>query len=364
MKRVLFLLHIPPPVHGSSVVGKAIMDSSLINKAFQCRYVNFLASRAVSDTGRLNLYKIGGLLSTVGKVLAEFTIRKPVLCYLALTTSGPALYRDAVIVLIMRLFGIRRVYHLHHKGVNAELQRVHKKIIFNLIFQKADVILLSEHLYHDVKDFVCADRLHIVPNGIAKLERNKDFRPGSGMINILFLSNLIVSKGILILLQACKLLKEKGYFFTCNFVGAQGDITADEFNGHINALGLEGTVCYLGRKLGEEKYKLFENADVFVFPTFYTNEAFPLVLLEAMQFGLPIVSTPEGGIPDIVLNNKTGFLVPKRDSVSLANKLEILFHDEELRRRMGHAGRKHFEAKFTLQHFENKLCEVLKGLAK
>ena len=64
----------------------------------------------------------------------------------------------------------------------------------------------------------------------------------------------------------------------------------------------------MGRKYGEEKERLFRESDIFVFPTYYDIECFPLVLLEAMQYGLPCVNTDEGGIRDIVVND-SGFTV-------------------------------------------------------
>ncbi len=119
----------------------------------------------------------------------------------------------------------------------------------------------------------------------------------------------------------------------------------------------------MGPKYGEEKSRLFLQADIFCFPTYYPPEAFPLVLLEAMQFGKPVVSTYEGAIPEIVDEGVTGFLVPPKDFHALSEKLEILIADSELRERMGKAGRMKFFEKYTVDIFERNLLKVFEEVA-
>ena len=109
----------------------------------------------------------------------------------------------------------------------------------------------------------------------------------------------------------------------------------------------------------------FENPPVLpLFPTFYHNECFPLVLLEAMEHGLPCISTTEGGIPGIVDDGKTGFLVPKHDVAVLADKILLLLNDSVLRSNMGKVGREKFEKEFTLEVFEKRMVEILSNNVK
>lgn len=95
-------------------------------------------------------------------------------------------------------------------------------------------------------------------------------------------------------------------------------------------------------------------SDVFAFPTFYNNECFPLVLLEAMEQGIPCISCNEGGISGIIDDAQTGFIIAKNQPEALAEKLEVLINNPDLCNKMGKAGRKKFEQEFTLNRFEKE----------
>lgn len=97
-------------------------------------------------------------------------------------------------------------------------------------------------------------------------------------------------------------------------------------------------------------------------PTYYHNECFPLVLLEAMQQGVPCIASNEGGISDIIDNGKTGFIVEKKNAGQLADKIEVLLKDPSLCQGMGQAGKKKFQAEFTIERFENRMKDILKQL--
>ena len=121
---------------------------------------------------------------------------------------------------------------------------------------------------------------------------------------------------------------------------------------------------YWGRRYGSEKDVFWRDADIFVFPTYYHNECFPLVILEAMEQGLPVISTNEGGIPDIIDHGNSGYTVEKNNPIDLASAIERLLKEPELRNSMGKAGRKLFEEKFTEEVFEKKMKECLTRCVK
>ena len=183
-------------------------------------------------------------------------------------------------------------------------------------------------------------------------------------MNVLFLSNMIAEKGVWTIVEAAKVLHEKGLEIVFHFVGKWSDISEDMFRQAIEEYHLENICFAHGGKYGKEKDEFWNAADVFVFPTFYHNECFPLVLLEAMQHHLPCISTNEGGIPGIIDDGKTGYLIKRHDFKSLADKLEFLFHHPDVCKDMGEKGYQKFQNEFTLKKFEERMVEILEESLK
>lgn len=356
---LLFLLHIPPPVHGSSMVGQWIKNSTTVSTHFQCSYINLLASRSTTETGKIGIRKIIEFAGTIIRLLFSIIGNRPQLCYLALTTTGAAFFRDLILVAILKTFRIEIVYHLHNKGIReASTSRINR-ICYHFVFKNGSIITLSDQLRSDIELVSKCSDIYTCPNGTPSIAGRQNNNPSA---TILFLSNLIESKGVLILLSALQVLKERNREFNAILVGGEGDIKIPELESRIAKSGLTAKVQYVGKKYGNDKEDILSNTTIFAFPTFYPKECFPLVLLEAMQHSLPVVSTFEGGIPDIVDDGVTGFLVPQKDAEALADKLEILINNPELRKQMGEAGLKKYEEQFTLEKFENRLVEILEDI--
>lgn len=355
---ILFLLHLPPAVHGVSMVGEIIKNSKVLNDSFDARYINLLVSRSIDETGKTKGLKLWRFVTSWVKLLFELVKEKPDLCYFALSNNGTAFYKDVALVFLLKLFRIKTVFHLHSKGVEKNKSNKINYSLYKYVFKNSKVIILSQYLYDDIKTFVSKDQIFICPNGVEDFtERNRIESEMSESIKILFLSNLITSKGVFVLIEACDILLKKGYDFSCVFVGGEGDVSSHRFKKEVEKKGLTETVKYLGKRYGEDKDKVYQSADIFVLPTM--NDCFPLVLLEAMQYKLPVISTIEGGIRDIVEDGVTGFLVEHENPEALADKLEVLIKDEALRLKMGRAGRIKYESEFTLQAFESKLHDIL-----
>ena len=357
--RVLFILPLPPPVHGSSMVGSQIRDSAVLRESFDCDFVSISTSRLMSEIGRGGLDKICRFLAAFFKTLCLLLTHRYSLCYLAITCHGGGFIKDAPFVLLCKICGRKVVIHQHNKGMSSDVERWPYKWLLPLVYRKTTVILLSWRLYPDIQQIVSREQVCICPNGIPDSSYRSSFDDRSPA-HILFLSNLIESKGVFVLLDALKLLHDTGSVFVCDMVGAEtAEIDSKRFGLEVKARGLEDIVLYHGKKVGADKTAFFDNADIFAFPTFYNNECFPLVLLEAMQFCLPVVTTDEGGIPDMVIDGETGLICKRQDPVSLADCLKRLLDDRRLRNKMGECGRKRYQELYTEQVFENRLCQIL-----
>lgn len=357
-RRILFVVPLPPPVHGSSVVSIQIKDSKLINETFKCDFVNMATSRSMSEIGKPSFLKIFRFLGSYLKLLSKLITHKYDLCYLAIACFGAPFLKDAPFVLLCKLFCKNIVIHQHNRGMSEHVDKPIFRRIYPLVYKNVKVILLSWHLYDDVKKIVDRNDVFICPNGIKPIENTIIQRTLNQTPRILFLSNMLVDKGVLVFLDALAIAKRRSCKFSCDLIGRESaDLNSSKITTAISERGITGNVFYRGAKYGEEKNQLFESTDIFVLPSY--NEAFPLVILEAMQHSKPVVSTYVGGIPDQVMNGDNGFLVKPRDAEALADSIEILLKDKSLRKKMGVRGHQLYLEKFTDEIFEKNICTIL-----
>ncbi len=366
--KVLFIMHMPPPVHGAAMVGKYIHDSKIVNDSFDCRFENMMLAKNLEDIGKGGVKKIFNLLSQLKRFKKAIKEFQPNLVYITPNAAGGAFYKDFVVVQYIKRClkkyspNARIVVHYHNKGVASRQGKFLDNILYKKFFKGLKVILLANVLYEDVKKYVAKENVFICPNGILEsLQREPVAERHNEIPKILFLSNLIVSKGVIVLLDAMKILKERSVRFTCDFIGGETEeLNASRFAEEVKNRGLEDNAFYAGRKYGSEKTPYFENADVFTLPSF--NDAFPLVCLEAMEYKLPIVTTNEGGIPNMVVNGENGLICERNNAESLATALEKLFLDKNLRVQYGENGYKKFKSEFTLQSFEKRFAGILNDI--
>ena len=360
--KVLLVLHLPPPVHGAALVGKSVRESRLVQERFDCRYINLSTSETMGEVGAFSFRKLGKLFGIVRETLREVDRFRPDLVYLTPASSGLGFLKDQLLVARLKRKGCRIVLHFHNKGVRDHSGKWLYDRLYRRFFAGVKVILLSERLYPDIARYVDRKDVLICPNG-AEAEPLPAVPSQDAVPRLLFLSNLIPSKGPLVLLDACQILKKRGVSLRCVFVGKEtAEISASRMEEAIASRALADTVRFEGPRYGEEKWKALSQADVFVFPTFYYFECFPVVLLEAFAASLPVVTTDEGAIPDIVTDEVNGLICRREDPASLADALETLLADESLRRKMGSANREKYLADYTLPVFEQRFVSVLSTL--
>lgn len=368
--KILFIATLPPPVHGSAVVSQQIKDSKLINDSFRCDWVNLGTSRRMDEIGKRTLAKPFRFIEAWLRALWLLMTHRYALCYLAITCHGVGFLKDAPFVLLCKLFCRKIIIHQHNKGMSKDMDRWPYRWLLPFCYKNAKVILLSWHLYSDIARVVPKENVMICPNGIkindnVNLNENekKDKNSANKVPKLLFLSNLIESKGVIVLLDALKILAGKGYSFQCDFVGGETkEIDAKRFAEEVEKRQLNRLVVYQGRKYGAEKEEVFAQADMFVFPSM--EDCFPLVLLEAMEHRLPIVTTTEGAIPDEVTDGENGVISERNNSESLADCIKKLLDNPELRNKMGKAGYNKLINFFTKDQFELRMNYILEDLSK
>ncbi|MRI02600.1 glycosyltransferase [Kriegella sp. EG-1] len=360
--KILFILHLPPPVHGASMVSKRMMNSSLINSSFNTNYINLATSFNLEDIGKRGHNKISALIKIQKNIFKALIKTNYDICYMTLTAKGPGFYKDFFVVLLLKLFRKKIVYHFHNKGVRANSNTWLKKFCYRFVFRKTKTILLSPSLYEDISDYVKSADVYYCANGIPDINSTSNNKVADERINFLFLSNMMEAKGVLTLLKACNLLKNKNLKFKCNFVGNWSDIDESKFSNKVESYKLTNYVVAHGKKYGVDKNPFLAQADVFIHPTH--EDCFPLVLLEAMQNNLAIIASKEGAIPEIVTEGKSGFLIQKKNAEELAVTMEKFIKNPELIKTMGNEGNRIYKASFTFQTFEKRIISILNDINK
>lgn len=359
-RKILFIAPLPPPVHGSAMMTQYIKDSKTLNDAVEQDWINLSTSRRMDEIGKKSPVKIFRFISSYFKTIAKLCTNRYDACYLAITCHGNGFLKDAPFALLCKMFGKKLIIHQHNKGMSRDVNRPFRRKLLNWVYRNSTVILLSERLYPDIQAIVDHSQTFICPNGIPELPEFSSISERHNAIpHLLFLSNLIPSKGVITLLDAMRILKERGIDVKCDFIGGESkDIDSNTFNTEVGRRGLENYVSYLGKKYGDEKTEELKRHDIFVFPTYYDNECFPLVLLEAMQAGMPCISTEEGAIPDLL--DGTGLVVPPRNPDALADAIEKLIKDKILYAHLSQKAFTKFNSNYTLAQFEQNIVKCIK----
>jgi glycosyltransferase involved in cell wall biosynthesis len=169
---------------------------------------------------------------------------------------------------------------------------------------------------------------------------------------ILSVGRLVEKKGFNYLVEACRILRDRGHAFKCLIVGGE-DQYADKIRSLIAQLDLNGIISLHDAVTQEELRRFYRRATVFTLPSQVMEngdrDGIPNVLVEAMAMELPVVSTNISGIPELIEDGTDGLLVPQKNAEALADALERLLNDRDLRQAFGKAARakvcRHFDSK-------------------
>ena len=205
-----------------------------------------------------------------------------------------------------------------------------------------------------------ADRVRRIYNGLNLAEFGRaDFSSAAPLI--LAVGRLIAKKGFADLIHACGLMAQRGRSFRCEIIG-DGPLEND-LRGQIERLNLQNRVTLSGAKPQLEVRRRLSAANVFVLPSVIDPDGgmdnLPTVIMEAMATRLPVVSATIGGIPEMVVENETGFLVQPGDALVLADAIEKVVDDRLLAQRLGRAGYERAHELFSIERNVHELCSLI-----
>jgi glycosyltransferase involved in cell wall biosynthesis len=342
----------------------------------QLHHVRMAFSDNMDQVGRFQLGKVFHLFGLIFRILfARFRWKAQVLYYPPAGPNTVPLLRDLVILTATRWLFAQTVFHFQASGASEKVSSfpwLLRWVVKRAFLRPSASIQLSKLAVDDASYFE-SKTVYTIPNAAHdestrlgwNIERLDSHRQQSAEepVRLLYVGTVCESKGVLVLLEACRLLMLKGVRFHLDIVGSFQPASFEErVRTQVSEMRIEPSVTLHGQKTGDEKWQMFVNADIFCFPSHYESEGFPCVLVEAMCFSLPIVSTRWRGIPSIVDHGVTGFLSEIRSPESIQESLRQLIHSRELRLQMGAAARTIYESDLTLDTHFKKMRDVFVSL--
>jgi glycosyltransferase involved in cell wall biosynthesis len=380
--KLLVFAHKPPPHHGQSYMVQLFLETMAQcesgQEPIQVYHVDSRFSTGVDDIGRMRLGKFFLVLKYCFQALRlRFRHGITHFYYVPADLNRSAIYRDWIVMALCRPFFKKIIFHWHASGLGGWVENTAKPwerwVSRRLLGQPDICIVLSEFSRADAEKFR-PKRIVVVPNGIPdpcpefdaevlplrkeriasrravifkKERRAENGEAGGHIAKVLYLSLCHRPKGLFDAIEAVAINNQKapgGMRVELTVAGAfWSEDEKREFEERLKQPDLckdgKPLVHYVGFVSGAQKKKLFLESDLFCFPTYYPAESFGLVLLEAMAYGLPIVSTFWRMIPEVMPSNYPGLVPPKNpEAISrvLASQLEADY-DERLRERFCHS---------------------------
>lgn len=270
------------------------------------------------------------------------------------SSFGPSFYRKIPFILWSASRGIPVVNHIH----GAEFDRFYenastsKRRRVRSVYQKCTrFIVLSEEWKEKIAQIVPVEKIDVIENYCVLPEKGYD--AGRRRNQILFLGALEERKGcydIPVILEGVKRKCPDARLVMA------GDGQTEQVKEAFAKKNLLSEVEFTGWVRGQEKVRLLQQSAVFLFPSY--NEGMPVAVLEAMGYGLGIVTTTVGGIPQLIAHGKSGFLETPGDLPVMAEAVGRLLQDEGLCRGMGETARKTVEQKYSLKMHLQKVEET------
>lgn len=366
-KRVLVVGQVPPPWGGQAVMIRKLLDAQLPDVDLE--FVAMTFSEDMNEIGRFRWKKLLRLPLLVWRIWrARWSSGCRILYYPPGGESLTAICRDAFVLILCRPFFQKTVFHVHAGGFT-EVAEQAPWLVRKLAFwgyNKPDMVIRLTEKSPPDSERIRAHQTISVANGLPDAACQVPLsyvRDTSKPLQLLYVGVISPSKGVMILLEACTELVRMKVDFRIFIAGRfYSPAFEAECRAYIQQQGLENRIVFAGVVVGDDKWALFRRCDIFCFPTHFESENQSLVILEAMQFGLPCIASDWRGISSMVVDGINGYLVPIKDPSALALKVALLAEDEPLREKMGRESRAAYLDSFTEEVWWRNMNKVLGGI--
>jgi glycosyltransferase involved in cell wall biosynthesis len=307
------------------------------------------------------IHKVEVFVKGLGILLWELLRKKNDIVHVHLADGGSAL-RKAIVALIAFMFRKPVLMHAHGPEFHLTyfgLPKLAQKGL-SWIFQRCWGFIVLSKSWKDFYVVNCGlqeKQVFVLPNPV-ELPAQVPNRRNSTKVSLVFFGRIGQRKGAFDLIQAFATLP--AYQQESAQLILAGDGEVEQGRKLVESLNLKEHITFLGWVNSEQRDSLLAKADVFVLPSY--NEGLPMALLEAMGWGLPVLVTPVGGIPELVISKENGLLVTPGNTQQLSLAMQSLIENEDLRLSLGSAARASV-TKFDMKNYSTSLINIyLKAL--
>lgn len=366
--RLLVFAHTPPPHHGQSYMVELMLRGLRErHPEVSVHHVNCRLSSDLDDVGGI---RSGKLVKLVGYCLRAVFValrhREVLFYYIPAPPKRGALYRDWVVMVLCRPFVRRIVFHWHAMGLGQwidEQARPLERWLSRRLLSGVDLSMVLTDFNRADAERLRPRRTVVVSNGIPDpCASRSGFKPTSssteGLVTLLFLAHCTRDKGLFDAVEGVRLANRTGTRRYRLVVGGSFLDTKEEseFDRLRNEPELQAIVDYRGFLGGSEKEAALEEADLFIFPTYYAAESQPVNLIEAMAWGLPIITTRWRALPGMLPDNYPGLVEPR--SPKAIGELLLTFSIDDWPSRL----RDHFLKRYSLAAHIDAVHAALKSV--
>lgn len=271
------------------------------------------------------------------------------------TASYNSFKRSSLFVNVAKAMGRKVVLHIHGGGFKDYYMK-EPRFVRSVLGKSDALITLSDSWKSFFEDAALHGNVHIVPNIIPNpIEKRVD---SDGKFHLLYMGQITKAKGVFDLVEI--IVENKDYYKGKLILDIGGGMyDADKLRSVISDSKADDIVHFHGWLTGHAKAEMFNLADAYILPSYV--EGVPISILEAESYGLPILSTNVGGIPDVVDEGKNGFLFSPGDKQEIKNAIDTIMENRELRVSMSYHSRELSHVNFPTS-VERSLIEVYRSL--
>jgi glycosyltransferase involved in cell wall biosynthesis len=377
--RILMIGHLPPPPEGTAKVNELIINSPEFRKAFDIKFISLKKRTNVHERGKLGLLNVADNIRNAAVFTAHLISYNLENVYLPIAQNKLGFLRDSLFINLAAVFGKKVCAHFHGGGFDSFYLKqniVYKWHIRRSLAKIDRLILLAHKIKPQFEPFVRSEKIRVIYNcASAPAKQDKVVKSTSDYFQVLFIGYISKAKGAYDMVRSLPEVvnrhKGKVKYILCGAgVDKEPNINyiSDPHNGYSDTIkfiennALSEYVELKGVVTGNEKEKLLRESDIFVFPSY--SEGFPMSLLEAMSYGLPIVCTPVGAIGEMLGERENCLFVTPGDIKVISDAVNRLCDDPKLRIEMGNRNRELIKNKYNLDNFIASLVEVWRNMAQ